>query len=191
MLVGVVVLLIAAVAGWGMAADASFAPIRWLHTWIVRVILPRLRRGSAPACAGFIFLNNATTCALVTAAGGVRGGAWIAILIVGLSLGAAIRMLGDPHWGISASAADLPVEPQPDAATPPAPADRYVVIGLLLNLLEVPAIIITLGLAMSRCAVPSLLLPGEVWCVFAAWVIPLLAIAACGEALWISRRRPF
>jgi hypothetical protein len=186
-LVGVVVLIIATVAGWGMAADQTFAPAHWLRWWIARIILPGLRRESWLARFAVIFLNNASICALVIWAGGVRGGSWVAIVLVGLSLGTALRMLTDPRWGFP-----LPEEPPAAAEGQPPPApDRVAAFAVLVNLLELPAIALTLGLSMGRRAVPNNLPAEDLWRIYASWVVTLLLIAAAGEALWLGRRRPF
>ncbi|MCB9850290.1 MAG: hypothetical protein H6817_06255 [Phycisphaerales bacterium] len=187
-LIGNGVMMIGAVAGWGMAGDPHFAPVHWLRLWMEHIILPGLRQKRWAARAAVIFLNNATICALLVGLAKWPAGAWVSIVIVGLSLGAAIRLLQTPGWEFH-DAADNP-EPQSDDA-PPAALDRLVAVGLLLNLLEVPAITLALGLAMGRCVVPNHMLPAEVWRVYAFWVAPLLIIAASGESLWIGRRSPF
>ncbi|HRX85121.1 MAG TPA: hypothetical protein P5572_08890 [Phycisphaerae bacterium] len=183
---GTLVLVIAAVAGWGMAGDRGFAPAHWLHWWIGRIILPGLRHGSWFARLGVIFLNNASICALVIAAGSAPAGAWAAIVAVGLSLGSALRMLTDPRWEFP-----IAVEPPRTEQGGPAAPDRVTAFAVLVNMLELPAIALTLGLAMGRRAVPNGLSADAVWLVYACWVVPLLLIAAGGEALWIGRRRPF
>lgn len=193
-LIGLVVLLIGTIAGWGMAADREFTPAHWLRWWLERIILPGLRQRSWLARLVVILLNNATICVLLIWAGGVPAGAWIGVVIVGLSLGAALRMLSDPRWemadyaGLSEPADRSP--PDPESGMPPAP-DRLVALGVLLNLLELPAITIVLGLTMGRLAAPNHLAPADIWRIFACWVVPLLAIAAGGESLWLGRRRTF
>ncbi len=250
-LTGLVVLVIAAVSGWGMAKDRAFAPVRAVRWWLARVILPNLRRGWWGR-TGFIFLNNASTCALLIVLGGLAWGAWIGIVVVGLAMGMSLRLLGEGDLPEVASLPttrsgnneganrDRPTGPTPgpddaeangrsesldriedpddpaapasaesrspkrDEASPATPAevgreggadtaeqhpiDRAVAVGMALNLLEVPAILITLGLSMGRGGATSGLLSGDVWTAYAVAVAPLLLIAAGGEALWLGRR---
>jgi hypothetical protein len=194
-LIGIVVLVIGAIAGWGMAGDRAFAPARWLRWWLERIILPGLRQGSWLGRALMIFLNNAAICALLILAGGLPAGAWVAVVVVGLSLGAAMRMLTDPRWDVSIppelGEAEDPASEVSDDGAPPAGLDRVASLGVLLNLLELPAIAIALGLTMGRLAVPNNLVPTDIWRIYASWVAPLLVVAAAGESLWIGRRRPF
>lgn len=56
--------------------------------------------------------------------------------------------------------------------------------GLMLNLLEPPAIVLTLALALAWGSVP--LSAAEVWGIHVAVVLPLLALAAIGEGLWME-----
>lgn len=186
-LIGTVVLLIGSVAGWGMAGDRSFAPANWLRWWMVRFILPGLRHRFWLARLGVIFLNNATICALTIAAGALPAGAWAAVVLLGLSLGTGMRMLTDPRWEIV-----LPEAPEAAAEPEQPPAlDRVAALGILVNMLELPAIALTLGLAMGRGPLPNHLAPEAIWRIYACWIAPLLLIAAGGEALWLGRRRPF
>ena len=183
-LAGVAVLVIAAVAGWGMAAQGRFILVRAVRFWVERVILRALNHRRWSARAAIIFCNNTAICTLLVLAGGWPGGSWIAVTIVGLSMGIALRSLtGSPELpGLEALESDYDTPPK---------ADMLLWLGLLLNLIEVPAIIVTLGLSMGQLASPNNLSPDEIWGVFLNLVTPALLIAAAGEALWIGRRQPF
>ena len=183
-LAGVAVLIIAAVAGWGMAAHGGFIPVRAVRFWMERVILRALHHRRWSARAAIILCNNTAICALLVLAGGWPGGSWTAVTVVGLSMGIALRSLaGSPEApGLEAL--------QPDSDAPPK-TDLLLWLGLLLNLIEVPAIIVTLGLSMGQLASPNDLSPDEMWGVFLILVTPALLVAAAGEALWIGRRQPF
>ena len=57
-------------------------------------------------------------------------------------------------------------------------------IGVALNLLEPPAIVLVIGLSLGRTAAP--LPAGVAWEMFVVWAVPLLLAAAAGEALWLG-----
>jgi hypothetical protein len=53
-------------------------------------------------------------------------------------------------------------------------------------MLEPPAILISAGLSLAQGAMPADLSTTAVWSTFAHIVLPLLALAAAGEATWMS-----
>ena len=180
-LAGTIVLIIGAISGWGIAATPTFPPVIVVRFWVDRVILPALRNRMWVFRTTVIFGNNATICALVILAGKLPSGAWVAVVLVGLAIGIAFRLLGE---------SDVVNTPGDDSDAPPR-ADALVQIGLVLNLLEIPAIVITMGLSMGQLAKPNGLSSDSIWNIFAVWVMSLLLIAAAGESLWIGRQRFF
>ena len=97
----------------------------------------------------------------------------LAVVIVGLSLGIALRQLAARP---DAFAVSLPVRDRK--------AKMLVRLGVGLNMLEPPAIVITLGLCLGLQTLP--LTWAQAWQTFAIWVVPALFVAAGGEALWIG-----
>ena len=132
------------------------------------------RTGSRRAAT--IFLNNTAVLAAVVALGVWTVAAFLGVAALGLSLGIGLRIL-------SGSLDDLAVP----AGGSSGHARRAVTFGVVLNLLEPPAIVLALGLALGRRAIP--LAGAETWTVFAFWVVPALLAAAAGEALWLGAGR--
>jgi len=56
--------------------------------------------------------------------------------------------------------------------------------GMALNMLEPPAIALTIGMAMAR--EPLHLPEVQLWKTFGLLVAPLMLAAACGESLWMG-----
>jgi len=215
-LAGCVVLVVATVAGWGLGAYPHFPPVRAVSFWVRRVIIRALKKDSWTVRAGAIFLNNASICALIVAAGALPGGSWAMVTVVGFSMGVAMRVLGEetgwppeeispdarhetPTAGDNGQFSPPEADPSEDeVARPPAlnagpeiHIDLPAKIGFALNLVEIPAIVIVAGLSMGQLAAPNGLSMSAVWRIFAALVLPALALAAGGEALWIGRVRLF
>lgn len=180
-LAGLAALIVAAISGWGIGEHAAFLPVRWVRWWMERVIIRGLSDNRFVIRGAIVFANNATTCALLIAAGALPAGSWIAIVLVGLTMGIAIRALSD--------ASSSPAVEE-ESKCPQSP-DRLTQIGLSLNLLEAPAIIVTLGLSMGRLAAPNTLSETQTWDVYVLWVVPALLVAAIGEAIWVGKIRPF
>ena len=91
---------------------------------------------------------------------------------MGVSLGIALRLLSS-------------MEDEPLGSQPSASHNRWLVnIGVILNMLEPPAIIAALGLGLGRqsCSLSDT----SIWQAFGLLVMPALLIAAVGEALWIG-----
>lgn len=192
MLSGSAVLIVAAIAGWGIAADTNLAPVRWIAHWVDRVIIPCLRAGWLGRAAA-IFVNNACNCAAMVAAGALTGGSWASITVVGLAMGFAIRHLGrqqasDPNPDSTNSGPSA--GPSSDAAASPY-IDSPALIGLLLNLLELPAIALCVGLSIGQVASEPHLSMAVAWSLYARLILPALLIAACGESTWIGHLHPF
>ena len=91
---------------------------------------------------------------------------------MGMSLGIALRLLSS-----------MDDEPLGSQATT-SPRQWLVNVGVALNMLEPPAIIVALGLAFGRQS--ASLSAASTWQAFAVLVVPALLFAAAGEALWIG-----
>lgn len=176
MFLGAFALLLATVAGWRIAREASLPPVRLVHWWVRRVIRPLLIRRSWWVRAGAIFLNNASLLAILAALGRWPWTALAGVAGLGVSLGIGLRILS--------SEPDESVHLNPKLGPS---GVRRVRVGVALNLLEPPAIILTIGLSLGQSASGGIPLSSvQVWETFAVWVIPATLIAAGGEALWLG-----
>jgi hypothetical protein len=120
-----------------------------------------------------ILTNNTLVLAGLVALGTSRAGAAAGVAVVGVALGIGLRTLSEysPHWS-----------PPPPNCSPR--IRRNVRVGVALNLLEFPAIALAVGLSVGRGHLP---LDDEgIWLAFGVWVVPLLILAAAGEALWLG-----
>ena len=189
-LVGGLVLLIGAVSGWGMSQSPEFVLTRFIRWWLLTVIVPLLRRPSWLLRSIVIFANNAGICIALVACGAVPLVPWFAIAAVGVAMGAALRVLVmEFGWDAESDGGD-PAESKVTVGDP------WTGVGMLLNLLEFPAIGLTLALALMQHELPiteSLdfsvsILP---WSIMLIWTLPMLALAACGESLWMGRQGVF
>lgn len=173
MLFGTGVMLLATAAGWSAARATSLPPVRLVAWWVALVVRPLLTRVSWWARAATIFVNNASILTALTALGRWQWAGWAGIVGVGVSLGIGLRVLAnDPYAWMHLGGQRVPS------------AVRRTRVGVALNLLEPPAIMLAIGLAVGRHAIP--LSPAQVWETFALWVLPAILFAACGEALWIG-----
>ena len=172
---GTGLLLASTGVGWAMGRAASQPPVRLIGWWLRHVVLRLLRTPSWWRRAGGIFANNVTLLAVLLAVGRWQLAAFAGVLCLGVSLGIGIRLLSDEAleslWPASGSM-----------------HKRRARLGIALNLLEPPAIMLTMGLSLGCVAVP--LTPADVWATFAVWVIPALLLAAAGEALWLGAGYP-
>jgi hypothetical protein len=212
-LVGLIVLVIGAIAGWGMAGTPNFVLTRVMRWWVLKVIVPLLKQPFWLMRAAAIFVNNSLTCVALVACGGVPAGAWIAITTVALAMGAALRVLvtefeidvsdrsapdddvngadGYDGQGVGGKSVEG-IEKRNDPIQPGLTfSDPWMRVGLFLNLLEFPAIGLTLALSMMQHAVPITHSSGSQWPLAGLAILPLLAVAACGESLWMRRQQIF
>lgn len=173
---GTGLLVAGAGAGWVSGQASRLPPVRLIAVWVRRVVLPLLRCQSWWRRATGIFVNNLSILAALLAVGRWHGVSLVGVAWLGLSLGIGLRVLS----GASDEFGELDLGSDSRAR-------RCIRIGVALNLLEPPAIILTIGLSLSRAAVP--LSAPQVWETFALWVVPLTLLAAAGEALWMGAGR--
>jgi len=173
MLIGVALMVLSATAGWIIARFRDFFPVRVVSWWLSRIVLPLLSARQWLKRMLIIFANNTLVLALLVALGTWHVGGRIGVILAGLSVGMALFLLGD-HLGDTR----LGMEPLTRRA------QRLVTVGVLLNLLEIGAIIITLGMAVGAAELG--LSRTAVWTVFGILVMPNLLVAAGGEALWLG-----
>jgi len=173
LLLGAGLLVFACCAGWAISRARAFAPVRFVTWWVQRVLFPALRHGSWFVRATVIYVNNMLILTVLMLVSPIPLAVIVVTAVVGASIGIVMRALSeDQVWGSSAAP-----RPKPTHV-------RLMSLGLGLNLLEPPAIALTLGLALGR--VPRGLTGVEVWRVFAMVVAPLMLAAACGESLWMG-----
>lgn len=173
MIIGTLLLLIGTGVGLVVGKVNTFIPVRWITWWVLRVIIPLLKKRSWMLRSTTIFMNNILILALIVAMGYSSYAAIVGISIVGFSMGIALKMLSDQPESFSISHTTLTGSNL-----------RKFRIGIILNLLEPPAIVATLGLSLGRDVIP--LNPQQIWGPFWQWILPAMLIAAGGESLWIS-----
>lgn len=185
-LVGSAVIVVAAIIGWrfGAIRDAWF--VRVIEVWMRYVLDPLRATRSWLVRMVMIFINNSLACGLLVLAGGVGSLGWLAALLMGLALGCGMRRLS----------ASLPIEPgefngQDDPEPRSAGSALLHLIGLLLNLLEVPAIMLSVGLSLAQGGLSAGLDRAAAIEIYLSVVVPLLGVAAGGEALWMAFNRAF
>ena len=173
--VGSLLGLVAAIAGWRLARDACVPPVRLMAWWVRRVVVPLLSYRGWWRRFFVIFLNNVTILSVLVGLG--RWAVWpiVGVAIVGLSLGMAMRLLGERHH-------DSVVLDSEASVT------FLVRLGVAMNMLEPPAIVLAIGLSLAQR--PLGLSDEQAWWTFGVWGAPMLLLAAGGEALWLGWLHP-
>lgn len=174
-LTGVGCLMLGVIAGGVAVGTGEGMVARGLRWWVVEAILPMIRHRSGLLRAVVIFVNNAVICALLVSLGRWGWVVWIGLLVEGMTLGGSAAVLAesadsDPFWEAEESSGSI----------------SRVRIGLGLNLLELPAIGLSVAVAVGQSFFGSVVSSGQSWSIFAMCVVPLLVIAAAGESLWIG-----
>lgn len=170
---GTFLMVIAVATGWALTSWERFLPVRLTRWWVHDFIMPRLRSPSWLKRMVIILVNNFMILALLVGLGQWLYLALVGIALVGVNLGIGLRLMTETADPFAVSADHLP-----------APQHRRIRIGFLLNMLEPPAIMLTLGLSLQRSIIPLSSL--ETWSTFLIWVIPLIVLAASGESLWMG-----
>jgi hypothetical protein len=147
--------------------------VRLVSWWVTKVLVPLLKSPSWWRRATTIFVNNICVVSGLLVTGSWH---WVALAMVaglGVSMGMALNCLCRTTDGL--------------IAVPPTRAGRAdwrLRIGVTLNLLEPPAIVVTLGLCLGQRTAE--LAAAQVWEAFSIWVVGPMLIAACGEGLWLG-----
>jgi len=177
-LLGAALLAFACVSGWQISVSASLAPVRFVRWWVLNVLLPVLRGRSWAVRAAAIYANNMVILTLLVAVAAWSWAVIAGIAAIGVAMGIAVRTLSRE-----------PSMASPEVGRPDSGTSRRVIWGMALNLLEPPAIAITLGLALSYTSAP--LTDTQLWRTFGSVVAPLMLVAAGGEALWMGVTEAF
>ncbi len=159
--------------GWAMGAEDSIPPVRLIAWWVRNIAQPLLRCRRWWIRAATIFLNNAVILLSLVAIGHWRIAAVVAVAGLGVSLGIGLRLLSD-----------MPSDAVVPTVQPNRAVRRRINLGVGLNLLEPPAIMLAIGLSLGRQTIS--LETAAVWVTFAVWVVPLTLVAAAGEAIWLG-----
>ena len=172
---GTIIVLLCVGVGWTMAAAKRALPVRVVTWWLDCIVVPLLNNNSWWRRVLAIFVNNSLISVIMIAAGRWSISAWAAVVVVGLSLGIGLRVVRERSRSMfrTASLAEQY-------------ADRRMIVGVLLNGFEPPAIALTIGLCLAQSAMPTPVATSDLWLTFALAVLPMLAIAACGEAMWLG-----
>ena len=121
--------------------------------------------------------NNSATCAMMVLLGACGAVALLAVAAVGCGLGLALRLMAPDT---------PPAAPAPDTWPPTRGQRVAAVIGVGLNLLEIPAIALGAGLCLAQAVLSPTIEWAEAWSMYGRIVLPTLVVAAAGEALWMG-----
>ena len=174
-LVGTAVIVAGMAVGWYTGDYKGSWPVLAVRWWLNHVVAPLIANPSWLRRAATIAVNNNIVCGIVVGLGAAGHFAWLGVVGVGLGLGIALRLM-------LAVSEDLPTGPQLSGAG----KRCRTVVGLTLNLLEVPAIALAAGLGLAQGSWSATLGTREAMVVFGIVVVPLLLISAAGEAMWMG-----
>ena len=188
-LIGGVLVVICVPLGWKLGCRERGWLYRATCWWFAQVAQPLLACGSWSRRALIIAVNNSAVCGVLVLLGVLGGVAWLWVALMGVSLGIALKLLAALAWEDSGLAV-AEVEEPGSTAGPPRSASRQrkllTGIGFALNLLELPAILLSLGLCLGQGAWDVILGWQRALALFVLLVLPLLLVAAAGEALWLT-----
>ncbi len=176
MLLGTGLVLVGTCAGWRVGHYRSFVGVRLVSWWLMHVIVPLLKSPSWWRRAATIFINNICILSVLLAAGALYGLALLCVAGLGVSLGIALKRLTEDADELVVSLSGR--DPR---------ARRRIRVGIALNMLEPPAIVVTLGLCLGQRTAPISWL--QAWQTYAIVVVPAMLLAAGGEALWLGAGR--
>lgn len=193
-LVGTAIIVVVAGAGWVWAADRGRLPVRVVAWWVDHVVQPLVRLRTWAARAVVIALNNSIACGLMMLLGVVPLLGWVGVVCIGLTLGIAIRRMTTLEMPMSADHGS--VASDGDASDNEGSARRAwrrvaITVGLALNALELPAIMLSAGLALGQGAMSEALSRTEAVQTYLVLIVPTLFVAAAGESLWMGATRGF
>ncbi len=174
-LTGVGALVLSAMIGGALSGQPDGRFARILRWWAMDVVLPMVRHRSGLFRWLVIFVNNAVICALLVSLGGWGWLVWVGLAVEGLTLGGAATVLTEAgmleeFWQPEESARNM----------------TMVRVGFGLNMLELPAIALSVSVAVGQSFFGSVVGAGQSWSIFAMCVVPLLVLAAAGESLWLG-----
>ena len=173
-LIGGAVMIACAYLGWRVTWSRRGWLIRCTSCWFDRVVRPLLSSRSWARRAAIIAVNNSLVCAGLVVLGSLGRVAWLGIAAAGLGLGAALRLI------MELSETDA-------TGTKLGRWQRVLAgVGITLNLLEPPAILLTIGLSLTQGAIAETLDWGLALGLYGRFVLPMLLAAAAGEALWLT-----
>lgn len=174
-LVGSVIAFVCMGIGWRAGAVRESLAVRITMGWLNHIVRPLFASRSWLRRLVIIAGNNAMMSAIVVGLGRFGHLAWLGVVCLGLGLGIALRLM-----------LTVPVEDQ-EGTDMQSRRDRVLTgIGLVLNLIEVPALMLTTGLALSQGALSASLDLKAAMTVFAVVTLPMLVVSAAGEALWMA-----
>lgn len=173
MLIGMLWMILNIGIGLSLGRVRSFFLVRGVHWWMSHVMVPLLFKQFWWLRTITIFVNNMAILFGLILLGTWLYAALIGIGLVGLSMGIALRVLSDLPESFAT----------PDDQMCESDRRRFRT-GMMLNLLEPPAIIVALGLSLGRTIAP--LSHIEISEIISCWIFPAMLLAACGEALWIG-----
>jgi hypothetical protein len=173
-LIGGAVIVICVAVGWRAGRRRTGWLVRCTRYWFDRVAGPLLASGSWAKRALIIAANNSLVCFALVILGALGHLAWLGLAAVGLGLGAALRLM-----------LDLPLAN--GVKTRLSWRKRVLAgLGIVLNLLEPPAILLSAGLSLAQGAMGDALDLRLAVLLYVQFVLPVLVVAAGGEALWLT-----
>lgn len=174
-LIGSVIVFVCIGIGWRAGAIRESPAVRVTMWWLNHIVRPLFASRSWLRRLAIIAGNNSLMCVIVVVSGRFGHLAWLGVVCIGLGLGIALRLM-----------LAVPVEDRNDSETQSTRVRVLTGIGLSLNLIEVPAIMLTAGLALSQGALSAALDARTSMLVFALVTLPMLVVSAAGEALWMT-----
>lgn len=174
-LAGGATIVVSVGVGWRIGRGRRSLPVRVVRWWLAHVVDRVTSSRTWLGAAALIALNNSLICAAVVAAGSLGYVVWAAVGGVGLALGIALRRM-----------ISVAIPEQHEGRAPGSRGRVRQAVGMTLNLLEVPAILLSAGLGLAQGALSSAVDPATAMRAFGLIVVPLLAIGAVGEGLWMT-----
>ncbi|MHC4672752.1 MAG: hypothetical protein ACYTBZ_09745 [Planctomycetota bacterium] len=174
-LVATAVIVICVLVGWKAADVHDRWAVRAVKWWMDHVVYRVLTSPSWLKRTLMIAANNSLICLCAVLLGALGHLAWLAVAGIGFCLGVALHLM------IKATAVD-----RDDRETPISRNKTLTAIGMLLNLLEVPAIMLSAGLSLAQCALTSTIDLSAALSVFGWFAMPMFIIGAAGESLWMG-----
>jgi len=184
-LIGGAVIVVCVFVGWRAGYGRDSRLVRAVKWWLDHVVYYVVTSRSWLKRMLIIAANNSFICCCVVLIGCIDYVAWLGVVSVGFCLGIALHLM------IAGRRAELDGEGMSEGEVE---EDKSGVshisipsmLGMLLNLLEVPAIMLSAGLALAQGTLSSQLDLTDALSGFVCIVLPLLILAAGGESLWMG-----